>query len=494
MKKSLICLSCLLAATLGSSAFAQTETITHLTDTIMEDKPSVDILKVDTIEYISNPSQNYFFTLQAGLSHSMSENVRMGNFWKAERVSYIFSAGKFFYPQFGMRASLGWVNQASYVEETAKQYKLNASNGGINYKDYYHFSIAQLYVDGVIDLHSVLFGAKEKRRFNVYAFVGLGYLYTFNFDKQATYWNDLAKETQKYGDKGMPYRDPMGNHYYDKDGVLLDYNTDAPYAGGDPANRPQLLIGYGVNTKHRGYFAGHVGLWANYKVSDKWDVNFEASFNGTDDAYNGVRYRRVYDSYVGLLAGVTYHIPDPEGKRRYRYSHLTDADRVNVLNKTIVETQDSLEQAQVPQTQIIEHIVEYNEMLQTTVQFYIDRTFITEAQEKNVRSVAKFMENHPEINVVVTGYADVQTAYPAYNLSLSKKRAENVYDMLVNKYGIDPARLKKDWKGDQEQAFKIVNEWNRSVVFFIEKPKPVKTVISEEFEIPAGESPVEVTE
>jgi hypothetical protein len=77
------------------------------------------------------------------------------------------------------------------------------------------------------------------------------------------------------------------------------------------------------------------------------------------------------------------------------------------------------------------------------------------------------METHPNIDVVVTGYADVQTAYPKYNMMLSQKRAQAVYTMLVDEFNVDPNRLSMDYKGDEEQPFEIVNEWNRAVVFYI---------------------------
>ena len=38
---------------------------------------------------------------------------------------------------------------------------------------------------------------------------------------------------------------------------------------------------------------------------------------------------------------------------------------------------------------------------------------------------------------------------------------------LAEEYGVDPSRLSMDYKGDEEQPFSIVNEWNRAVVFYI---------------------------
>jgi len=69
--------------------------------------------------------------------------------------------------------------------------------------------------------------------------------------------------------------------------------------------------------------------------------------------------------------------------------------------------------------------------------------------------------------ITLVGYADRQTGNPAYNLALSKRRAEAVADILVKKYGISRDRLKIDWKGDTVQPYNE-NVWNRIVLMSAE--------------------------
>lgn len=429
--------SCMVVSPLGAQN--NNTVVSHQVDTVIT-KGSNMTLQIDTITYISNPSQNYFFQLQAGVSHSMSENVRFYPFFQAEKPAVIFSFGKFFYPQFGLRLSMGWINQISFVDKNVRRNMLPG------FETSYTFNMGQVFLDGLFDLHSVFGSIKENRRFSIIALLGLGYLRTFGFSDMATQWNDHHKYLVNL--IGEKYRN---TEYVDENGVK------------------RRAYAYEVNTKSGNYFAGHVGLMANYKINDAWDLNIEATFNGTDDAYNGVRCRRVYDSYVNVVAGISYHIKDPQGSRRYRYSYLTDADRIQTLKRTVIETGDKLAEAEVPVHQVKEHVVDYEEMLQTTIEFNIDKAIIPEDQKQNIYSVAAFMQSHPDLNLTVIGYADVETAYPAYNLQLSKQRAENVYNMLVKECHVDSSRLKVEWKGDTEQPFKIVNEWNRAVVFKLEK-------------------------
>ena len=428
MKKILFALTiCLgLAFNLSAQDTFEYQLIGAASDTLAENVPN-DYIKVDTIDYLSDQVQNILISAHVGLSLSMGENTRFTKFSEITRPSFKFSIGKFFYPQFGLRASLEYLNQRGRAEwEIADDLDKNGL-----YDGNYSFSMGALFVDGMINFHNVFWKYKEDRRFNLIGYFGLGAFYTFGFDK----------------DKLEFLRNPV-----DKNHAPMYPETPRPV--------------FDVDGDSHFYFAGRGGLIASYQITDAWDISIDASFNGTDDAYNGVRFRRVYDTYVNVMAGITYHIKDHSGKRRLQYSHYSDENVVTVLNRQIYELNDSLQDALKP-TIKMEEKVSYNEMMQTTVSFYIDKTFITDAQKRNVRSVAKFMESHPDLDVVVTGYADAQTAYPKYNMMLSKKRAQAVYDMLTQEFNIDPSRLSMEYKGDAEQPFNIVNEWNRAVVFFL---------------------------
>ena len=52
----------------------------------------------------------------------------------------------------------------------------------------------------------------------------------------------------------------------------------------------------------------------------------------------------------------------------------------------------------------------------------------------------------------VTGYADKETGYPAYNMALSDRRATAVCKALENA-GIAADRITKAYKGDTVQPF-----------------------------------------
>ncbi len=63
----------------------------------------------------------------------------------------------------------------------------------------------------------------------------------------------------------------------------------------------------------------------------------------------------------------------------------------------------------------------------------------------------------------IYGYADVETGTSSINLKISKERVDVVYDLLVNKYKINPNRLVKKPLGDTKARF-TSPELNRCVI------------------------------
>ena len=375
--------------------------------TFTHTKLDQDSLYYDEMAYLDDYhfADNIFVSGQIGISHSMSE-------------------------AFGVRITAGLHPQVGRAEwEISDAYPETFGN--------YTYNMFSGYLDGLVNLTNVVLKYKEDRIFNLVAIIGLGYNHTFGFDK--TKCAIMA--------------------------AGLDANHKPRYNNPEAGER---TIFYDVNTKQGNYFAAHVGLQGSWQVSKALDVVAEVTFNGTDDKYNGHEYDRVYDTYFDVLIGAQYHFKDCHGRRRFHYVKNLNSAVLERLAKMKDDENERLNEANMAIPEIFEKL-KFNEALQTTVSFYVDRYYITDAQKKNVKSVATFLATHPDINLIVTGYADIETAYPAYNLRLSQKRAQAVYDMLVNEFHVPENRLRIDYKGDTVQPYSSVNEWNRAVIFFLDR-------------------------
>lgn len=397
-----------LAATMAFNTYANAD--------VQSDNLTV---KADTLQTLKKykGGDNWFIGLFGGTNFSLTENIRFAPFGKRLGPSVGISVGKYFNPAVGARVRVSYLNQHSRANSEIVDAYPEIYGDGV-----YKFNMISTYFDGLFNFNNLFAPYKESTRFNVVGVLGLGFNSSFGFDEKIKNWS--------------------------------------PSKGGL----------YEVDRSGATSLAVHAGLQLGYKVSEAVDVNLEGTFNVTDDGYNGTRYDRKYDGYIYVVAGVTYHFKDHYGDRRFKYVTMTDQSEIDRLNAQINAARAELANKPAPIVRV-EKKVETNKILDMTVSFVIDKYNITDVQKNNVQRVAEYLANNPEINLVITGYADVKTGNPAYNLKLSQRRAEAVRDMLVNDFGVDESRLRVDYKGDTIQPYDRKNEWNRVVVFVTEARK-----------------------
>ena len=116
------------------------------------------------------------------------------------------------------------------------------------------------------------------------------------------------------------------------------------------------------------------------------------------------------------------------------------------------------------------------------VHFNVDSDKIRYAEYGNLASIARVMKNHPNLRVVVTGFAD-KTFSDTYNFDLSYRRAKAALEHLVVIHGIPRSRLILNFNGEDLPLAPLAgsNMMNRRVEFRVankedidmENPVPV---------------------
>ena len=101
-------------------------------------------------------------------------------------------------------------------------------------------------------------------------------------------------------------------------------------------------------------------------------------------------------------------------------------------------------------------VVEKVEPMQIDVFFVINSSRVRKDEMAKVEELVAFMKAHPGTKVTVTGYADKGTGSAAYNMKISRMRAESVADAL-RAAGISADRIIVDAKGDTQQPFEVNN-------------------------------------
>lgn len=404
---------------------------------------SFENLQADTVTALRHykGGDNWFIGLHGTAIGQLGENIRPRDFFPSFRFGGAISVGKWFSPQVGIRLMGGYnrlagkadkefINQSIPVGFNHKSdaAAMAAARDKIIGKGFYSFSDVYGFVDAMFNLNSIFKPYKESTRFNVNLFFGLGYIHSFDYDMdKINSWRNVSE----------------GGQF-----------LSGQYFSGDLESRRDFLgVRAGVNLA--------------YALTNALDLTFDAGVMATNDGFNLKRYDDLYDGYIQCNLGLVYHFKDQYGDRRFKYIRASDADILGSYKDRLNQALADLAAAKAAQKDNYQQ----TRLLDMTVSFFIDRSDITDVQKPNVAAVANYMKSHPEVKVTICGFADVETAYPAYNLRLSERRVNAVYKMLTEEYGVDGSRLTKDFKGDTVQPYKLKNEWNRVVVFYVD---PIK--------------------
>ncbi|WP_424493629.1 OmpA family protein [Salinimicrobium sp. GXAS 041] len=86
------------------------------------------------------------------------------------------------------------------------------------------------------------------------------------------------------------------------------------------------------------------------------------------------------------------------------------------------------------------------------VYFDTERYNINQQSEQALNSLANILQEYPDTNILVEGHTD-STGGDAYNLTLSKNRAQAVTNYLVNEGGISKGRIETKWYGESQPKY-----------------------------------------
>ncbi len=116
-------------------------------------------------------------------------------------------------------------------------------------------------------------------------------------------------------------------------------------------------------------------------------------------------------------------------------------DQPDLLAESMYTTKVKTIVQKTPESKVVGFVT--NAML-----FDINSDIIRNEYTQDLDKVGKFLQEHEQISIVIQGHTD-SDGPDKYNLSLSAKRAGQVRNYLLEKFGIDPVRVAALWYGDQ---------------------------------------------
>lgn len=365
---------------------------------------SMSVTEFDaTPHYYNTWRDGWFLQLGAGFNMPFVETIKVdGRKSRHMTAAYNLGVGKWISPY------LGWRFSGLYGA-------IHWEDNGLDRAKY-----ATVNVDFMWDMFNSIGGVNTNRVFSIVPFIGLGGAFTWDFDSKMS--------------------NIEGRH-------------------GIKRNQWTLPVSAGIQLRLR--LCKYVDFFAEGR----------AQFFG--DNFNNYAYGRPIDINGSVIGGFTFNFG---GKSFKTYDPTPYLAYINNLNGQVNDLRGELAdcgnrlaaaEAQLPCPEaapVVKDCPEVATPLFSTVRFSINSDRITDTEMVNVYNIAEWMKANPDAKIVIKGYADKNTGTTKYNMGLSKRRAEAVQKILVDKYGISSDRLTIEAEGSDVQPYST-NNWNRIVIF-----------------------------
>ncbi|MCF0175199.1 MAG: OmpA family protein [Bacteroidales bacterium] len=223
---------------------------------------------------------------------------------------------------------------------------------------------------------------------------------------------------------------------------------------------------------------GHGGFLNTFAISKRFDILVDLGVTITNDHFDGEKGGRWGEAALSLQAGLAYHFGGNRTShfhREYSFDKATEAiTRENArLNAALTSAYNEKEAAlataesatnaynelkekmnKMKTTSKIQTVVSSIGYASNFVTFAKGRSELTNENRLRLKMLADgIKQGGDQIKYVIAGFADKDTGTPETNARLSKERAYNVYNCLINEFGINPYLLQIEHKGGVENMY-----------------------------------------
>lgn len=345
---------------------------------------------------------NWFIKVGAGGQVYLGDDDSKASFGKRISPTLDFSVGKWFTPGLGLQLTYSGLSAkgASYMDGVY-------ANGKKNNKGLFEQKWDMMYLHGDIlfNVTDMLCGYRENRVYSAIPYLGFGWLHSY----------------------------------------------DAP---------------------RNNEFAANVGFINRFRLSNRWDFNLEARAMMTKDDFDGQLGGKKYEGMVSILAGFTFKFPTSSWKRAEVRTVSTgiSMDDMNRIQAELREQQDRSRQLEselaTERNKKAEVVVDKQfKVAPRIIIFPLGKSTLSKQERVNLGYYAKLIKEAPTDKVfTIVGYADNKTGSSSVNERLSKERAEAVRNALIDEFGVNPSRLKVDYKGGVDNMYYDDATLSRAVI------------------------------
>ena len=217
---------------------------------------------------------------------------------------------------------------------------------------------------------------------------------------------------------------------------------------------PAVGIGYFGTFNYKGVpnvntISTNFSVMGKYAICNRFDINMEVSTVVLPGFFDGRITDNLYENTLSTTLGVTYTL---SYKDRVK-AKVKEIALEELTSQAIVKT--------VHDTLYIEQIVEVEKIVTelpnnfrlSSILFGISQSTPLQGQEVQFYNIAEFLNNNPEIKILVEGFGDKETGTEEVNLKISVLRANEVRRLLIEKYGVDADKITAKGNGSSMQPY-----------------------------------------
>lgn len=195
-----------------------------------------------------------------------------------------------------------------------------------------------------------------------------------------------------------------------------------------------------------------MGLGSEFRLTDNLSLTVEANANMLPDHFNSKKGRNNNrDWHFNALVGVKFTLGKSHGKTEAVYEKISrPITQQVVIAKPEVKTEEEILRFKV------------------NIQFIINRSDLRRNQMAKLNNLLRYLQEHPNAYVRLSGYADRETGNAQINMRLSRERSQAVSQWLQDQ-GISESRIRRYAKGDTVQPFDLPED-NRVTTCYVYNP------------------------
>jgi outer membrane protein OmpA-like peptidoglycan-associated protein len=220
----------------------------------------------------------------------------------------------------------------------------------------------------------------------------------------------------------------------------------APFRDGQPADARQL-VGKITRIAYRSHPGASILEVSRNFEAQLTRAGFETLLSCDTDACGGIPFTEAIDALPApqmWIDGFNYHYlagRKIEGARETHVSVIVSENNREIYAQLTVAETRAIENRMVDAAAMSKGLRETGRIALYGIYFDTDRAVIKPESRPALEQIAKLLTGEVALNLFIVGHTDSQGPY-AYNLDLSRRRAEAVAEELVKTYRIGAPRLR----------------------------------------------------